>query len=429
MIGFVWLRLALLAAFVVLMWADVLEWGVRYYALATVLGVLGLSAAVELLIVPRPFKPHGSRRGSVKPVAGRSRATEVALHFAKALTLAIVVVLAALPAIVFPQSAGPLSTTGNFVVGRALVSVSDLSRTESYGSGLGPRRLAIGLWYPEGEATRAGSHPLVVFSHGSLGVLTSNESLYGELASHGYVVAAIGHPYQALYVTHEDGSRTWLDPGFLRELRGENARVDPEGSLVLYRRWLSVRTADLDFAIDHITGSLATIDAVAMAPHSTATLERVRPLIDPTTLVVMGHSLGGAAALALGRFRRDVSAVVALEAPAMGDLSEAEDGGFVLVSKPYPVPVMNVYSDDTWWRLDELPQYAGNLALRQLDGAGAREVHLPGTNHLGLTDLALTSPLLTRLLGGSQEVSAETGLRRLNTAVVEFLDETLAYTE
>src|SRR5690606_31911577 len=121
--------------------------------------------------------------------------------------------------------------------------------------------------------------------------------------------AAIGHPYQALYVTDADGHRTWIDAGFMRDLRSEDAMADPEGSLVLYREWLSVRTADIDLVIDITVGEVANSAGSSLAP--------VLELIDSARIGVMGHSLGGSAALAVGRSRDDVSAVVALEAPMM----------------------------------------------------------------------------------------------------------------
>ncbi len=108
--------------------------------------------------------------------------------------LAVATILAALPLLVFPRGTGPLPTTGPYGVARALVTLTDASRTETYGTAGGHRRVTVGLWYPEVQSgAHSGGHPLVVFSHGGLGVLDSNESLYLELASHGFVVAAIGH--------------------------------------------------------------------------------------------------------------------------------------------------------------------------------------------------------------------------------------------
>ncbi len=60
----------------------------------------------------------------------------------------------------------------------------------------GNRQVNVEFWYP---SDGGGKYPLVVFSHGALGIKTSNTSTFIELASHGYVVCSIDHPYQALF--------------------------------------------------------------------------------------------------------------------------------------------------------------------------------------------------------------------------------------
>jgi len=116
---------------------------------------------------------------------------------------------------------------------------------------------------------------------------------------------------------------------------------------------------------------------------------------------------------------------VALEAPMLGDLVGVLDGTFVLATEPYPVRVLNLYSDATWSRLDELPQYAGNVLLLTAGPGMAVNHHVVGANHLSLTDLGLTSPLLTRWLGGRQTKPAAEALEEAGRVTLAFLDETL----
>jgi hypothetical protein len=68
--------------------------------------------------------------------------------------------------------------------------------------------------------------------------------------------------------------------------------------------------------------------------------------VDTDHIGMMGHSLGGSAALGIGRQRDEVNAVIALEAPFLYDIVGVEDGEFVFVDADYPTPVLNVYSDD-----------------------------------------------------------------------------------
>lgn len=127
--------------------------------------------------------------------------------------------------------------------------------------------------------------------------------------------------------------------------------------------------------------------------------------------------------MGIGRTRDDVGAVVALESPFMCDIVGVENGQFVWDEETYPVPVLNIYSDGSWSRLDELPQYAANARLLADTKAVSYNVHMRGAGHLSLTDLALTSPLLTRILNGRKAVTdAEYCLTTIGRLALEFFD-------
>lgn len=146
-------------------------------------------------------------------------------------------------------------------------------------------------------------------------------------------------------------------------------------------------------------------------------------LVNSEKIGVMGHSLGGAAALGIGRQRHDIDAVVALEAPFMFDITGVEDGEFVFRPKDYPTPVLNIYSDSSWENLSEWPQYAENNALLSASNETAFNLHISGLGHLALTDLSLYSPLLVRILDGIKpERDSVEGLEIINKACLEFFD-------
>lgn len=67
------------------------------------------------------------------------------------------------------------------------------------------------FWYPKNAD---GTYPLLVFSHGAYGIKTSNGSTFTELASHGYVVVSIDHPYHSFYTQSEDGIVTMINSDF-----------------------------------------------------------------------------------------------------------------------------------------------------------------------------------------------------------------------
>jgi dienelactone hydrolase len=386
-------RIGTLAVFGLCTLAAVIEWGTRYYALAALLFLLAVIAAANLH-TNKERKPYNAAR-----IVGR------------ALGMIVLLFAASLPAILFPQHR-PIETTGEYQVATINFTYTDTARLETYTISGENRWLNVQFWYPEGAA---GTYPLVVFSHGSMGIKTSNESLYNELASHGYVVCAIDHTYQALYTKDASGKRIRIDQGFMQELQREDAHTNKQQSFAYYQKWMGIRTADIDFVIDTILAQAQKEDA-----------ETVYRLIDSEKIGVMGHSLGGSAALAMGRMRQDVRAVIALESPFMGDIVGVKDGAFVWNKEPYPVPVLNIYSDSAWEHLDEWAQYAENAALLSETGATAFNVHISGVGHLGLTDLSMSSPFLTRLLDGHPPTTApEDGLKTINQICLDFFDSYL----
>lgn len=324
----------------------------------------------------------------------------------------VLVLLAATPFVLFPPHQ-PLPVTGPHAVATTRHTYTDVSRVEQFSGQEKNRRVNVAFWYPQ-VAPRGETFPLVVFSHGGLGTETSNESLFLELASHGYVVASIGHPTHALWTRGEDGHTTFVSREYFNELQREDAKTDKQQSYRYYQKWMATRTDDINFVIDTI---------LAKAAGGTG---GVYALVDGARIGVMGHSLGGSAALAMPRQRDDIDAVIALEAPFLYDIIGVEEGEFLWLDAAYPAPVLNIYSDSSWSHLAEWPQYARNHELLASASPTAVSLHLPGAGHFSLTDLALASPLLTRLLEGGQPTQGRAGyLRAVNQACLDFFDRYL----
>lgn len=124
--------------------------------------------------------------------------------------------------------------------------------------------------------------------------------------------------------------------------------------------------------------------------------------------------------------RADVHAVIALEAPFMYDIEGVKGDRFVFTDKPYPVPVLNVYSDSAWNILSERPQYAANHAMLSDDAATTFTAYISGVGHLALTDLALTSPILKRFLDGQKSTTDPVYcLETINRVSLEFFNSYL----
>ncbi len=383
-------RIGALATFVLFTLASVIEWSMRWYGLAALLLVWAAPGMWTLIGKQAEKKAYTTTHAVVN-----------------AIVMLLLVVIAVTPALIFPQHA-LIKTTGMYQVATVTYTYTDLSRIETFTATGERRKLNVELWYPQ-NAT--GTYPLILFSHGATGIKSSNKSLFRELASHGYVVSSIDHPYHSLYTTSADGHTTWIDMGYLQELKAEDATSDKQQSYAYYQKWMKLRTDDINFVLDY---------TLAEAKKDTAATVYQR--IDTTKIGVMGHSLGGSAALGIGRMRDDVSAVIALESPFLTDIEGVKDGEFVWNNTPYPVPVLNVYGE-SWSHLGEWTQYAENNALLSATPATEFNVYISGIGHLTLTDLALTSPFLTRLLNGHPSTTdAGYTLKTINKVCLAFFD-------
>ena len=203
-----------------------------------------------------------------------------------------------------------------------------------------------------------------------------------------------------------------IDMGYMQEVSAEDVRSDIQQSYEYYQKWMKIRTGDINFVVDHILAEAKNKEA-----------DSLYKLVDTTKIGVIGHSLGGSAALGIGRMRDDVSAVIALESPFMCDIKGVENGKFVFTDEIYPVPVLNVYSDDGWSVLANAPQYAENQALLSETNSTAFNVHISGVGHLTLTDLPRTSPFLASILNKQKSTTNTEYCRKtINKISLEFFD-------
>lgn len=381
-------RIIVLICFIFLLVIDVMSWDMRYYAL----GLFLIIATIISLIVMIWRDAENNQFSVVGQVV-------------KTIVIIFILFLVSIPIFLF-ESSEPLETTGVYDVLTAEYALTDTKRIETYSETETYRELNIKVWYPKKSDKKC---PLIVFSHGALGIKTSNVSLYNELASHGYVVCSIDHKYQCLFTQNEDHSITFVDKTYMNECMIEDAQVNKLQSYEFYEKWMDIRMNDMSFVIDYILGE--------------STNHQVFSLVDTDKLGVMGHSLGGAAALGLGRIRSDIDAVIALESPFMYDIEGVEEDAFIFTDADYEVPVLNVYSDSSWHILGERPQYRRNYEMLDDSLDSTYNVYIEGVGHFTLTDLALKSPILTNMLNGTESITDPTYcLRTINEVSLEFFD-------
>jgi len=276
----------------------------------------------------------------------------------------------------------------------------------------------VKFWYPKDAK---GTYPLVVFSHGTGGIKISNISTFMDLASNGYVVCSIDHPYHSQFTIGADGKFVRMDPAYWQEyLDVVNHKYTDEGTrLQITLKWLALRTADMNFVVD-------TILAQAKDNNSA----EVYRLIDPTKIGLMGHSIGGAEAAQVARERSDISAVVNLDGDLFGEYVDFVDGAEVLNDKPFPASILNIYTDGMSQRLDEIPNASEIVGAKHVivTAPHGYEVHLTGTNHFSVTDLPLVAPIFVSMMRSSvpgireAETDPFVTIEKMNEIVLQFFN-------
>lgn len=317
----------------------------------------------------------------------------------------------ALPQIMFPDFE-PVLVTGGHTVLNATYTWTDESRIETFTDTGEKRALTVKFWYPEEE----GKYPLIIFSHGAFGVIDSNNSTCEELASNGYVVAGIGHPYHAMFVEDVNGNTTVVDMEFVKRIYTDNGADTPEGEKAVYefsKEWMELRTGDMHFVLNTIL-ELATEGE-----------DELFARVDAEHIGLFGHSMGGATAVQIGRERTDIDGVIDLEGTMAGEYVGFANGYEIYNDEPYPIPIMDVNSRAVREDIAVLEaEHVGWEYVNDYLGRNAidyREVIFNGAGHLNFTDLPLFSPVLAGMLGVG-DVDARECIENVNEIVLIFFD-------
>ncbi|MFE9847205.1 dienelactone hydrolase family protein [Streptomyces sp. NPDC005576] len=340
------------------------------------------------------------------------------------------------PVPVFPEP------SGRFAVGTRVVQWTDPHRPETFTAGPHDRRtVVVQLWYPAQESPpgaqrarylgrtehearivsaalarqvglpgflvdgipRAHTHsvfnaavagrsrrfPVVLFSPGSGGVRTQNTAWAEELASHGYVVAALDHPYDSAAVVLTDG----------RTIHTRTASTgDRDKDDTLAAGWTAVRAADLSFVLTQ----LDRLDRGEITGPLTGRL-------DTSRVAVTGHSMGGAAALQAARQDGRFDAVIDLDGYPHGPTSPSLHRPTLALTQ-----AITPGTDP-----DYLPRLTKVL---KLSTATSYRLTIPGAAHLTFMDGPLYLPPVPSIVGSlgrteSPRVVAATTLAFLDTSL------------
>ncbi len=235
-------------------------------------------------------------------------------------------------------------------------------------------------------AAAQSAYPVILYSHGyRLGYLQQNTSLMETLASHGYVVISVAHPYQAAVAPGEQGQ---LLPFALETApRFSEDTAFREESLATW-------TNDLRFALD-------------MLPrlNQGEILAAFEGRLDLRRTGIAGMSFGGSAATRLCLTDARCTALLTLDSPQYEPA----------LSQALERPALFFAAQDSEFIRREVYEMAA---------APAYLVTIQGSQHYDFTDLSLVSPL-NSAFGFSGGIPGSRMIAVLNQYSLSFFDRHL----
>ena len=269
------------------------------------------------------------------------------------------------------------------------------------------------------------SFPVLVFSHGYTGIPSAYTSLLEDLASHGYVVLSIVHPYEATAATLADGrvvsllDQTGAPVAGVRDVFAEWGPEDETTAAVtksenadeklrLLRGYLAGLTNTHAALTRWVDDTKLVLDRIATLPPQ-STGGRLAGRLDMTRLGVLGHSMGGVTAAQFCVDDRRCRAGLNLDGiPQYG----------TMIDKPTGRPFLMVYS--------ARPGRLG--ASDEIYRRGARpyyRVEVRDTRHLDFSDMAFWGGPLRERPGPLGSI-APARVDEITRAIVrEFFDQEL----
>jgi EmrB/QacA subfamily drug resistance transporter len=384
--------------------------------------IVAIGAAAALFI------PRRRKTSAEAPKGERSGRTTRRVSLAVGVVLLSVIVVSAAAAATTTAStrqgaAEPVlvvpAPTGPYAVGTRSTELVDRSRREPGTNGRKPRSFVMQLWYPRAAGRgrresymppkvaafvaadaglpasiltrvkltaifdaaprrRAGGWPVVLFSTGYGVERQLYTGLVQDLASHGYVVAAIDHPHDANIVSFPDGHTVSIGKV------GEKPNAISDA--------LTVRIADTRYVLDTLTRLNRDSRNGAFSG-----------MFNLAHIGMFGHSLGGATAAATMLLDRRLDAGLDMDGSLFGKVAVTG------LEKPF----MLFSADPGFRREPNLAQFWGHLR-------GPRyAVDFAGAAHFAFSDLVF----LVSQLAGTREAAAQARIRPL----VGTVSPTVAY--
>jgi dienelactone hydrolase len=250
--------------------------------------------------------------------------------------------------------------------------------------------------------------PLLIFEPSWTGRRNQNTVQAEELASHGYLVVGIEHPYSADLTVFPDGRKT---NSTLGEFLDCSSDASVAACVQAAREQLTVRSADARFVLDEFE-RLGRADPFAGR-------------IDFSRVGIFGHSFGGAVAAEVCRADPRFKAGVNFDGLVFGDVLDQGIGKpFLFLMDGSPVPSEAELEHNKSPFVRELILVAENYdCLRHHPDARGYWASIKGASHMNFCDSPLYSPIRRLTRGGP--IKPSRGFQIINAYTVAFFDSYL----
>lgn len=267
-------------------------------------------------------------------------------------------------------------------------------------------------------------YPIIIFSHGLGTSPIIYTSIIEELASHGYIVAAVDHTYSTMATTFTDQKVTAFETN-METYTEEEAKQ-------LVDTWVE----DIDFVLNTIEQMNADGDTKLFLGK-----------FDLTKVGVVGHSFGGAAAFQSCYIDERIKASVNLDGTTHSQETglSIEDKNFMFIASEDYSGTLNSKPDTTEFadlsesqrmelmeqgitesQYDQLTKQLEEsyVFLQSIMKNGGFYLSIDGTEHYNFSDVPFMSPLASRLQM-TGDIDKHRGLDIINTYMLAFFDQFL----
>lgn len=312
--------------------------------------------------------------------------------------------------------------TGAYPVGTIKYEWTDESRLETFTKKTDDKRsLLVQVWYPTEKAdgeNQSGTvsvlplakaqplYPVLIFSHGFGMTPEQYTLLMEELASHGYVIFSIAHPYEAGKVVYPDGRVVEISPEVIKSLKKSKKQKQANRLLEQYQTTVSPEVKDQILRqYDALAGEIVQNSLKIWVEDTFFSLEQIKKLnsgnapnvfmkhLNLERLGIFGHSYGGTVAGKVCMLDNRFKAGVNMDGHQFGQFTDFQDRFLeqpfmIMHSQTPPGPGVN----------DFMFQKINNWAYR---------ISIHDAKHLDFTDLPVYSHSIVKLMGQSGAIKPE----------------------